>query len=351
MSDRPRTILFGLRTNVQFFASHVGFAALATRLKIFSLLYDQIALERGVYEGTVGENGAFETVQPDPRPEQMRPLRTRRGTPWGLAMQREGGVGPATTVISTRLEKRYRSQFYSAIQGASKAKVDWMLGVDFLPGSPQYQIDDEADELYRRWDWDERELSARLFPEMSRYLRNKAHQNLNRDLARAVVLGFALAPDGIHMPFLEAKVQHSADVKMEPSGAAALTLLLPDIRAASWEDIVEIRKDKGLRYFRDQVRGLEASAGSQPLLDHAVREALVKEVNERLPNWGSTAVSAVINVLAGAIAPLGVLVTGVAAGRDVASTWKERRGWTATLLRARRRLAKRRRTSRSGPGS
>ncbi|HVC75757.1 MAG TPA: hypothetical protein VND96_04485 [Candidatus Micrarchaeaceae archaeon] len=99
MAGSPRTILFGLRTNVQFFASHLGYAALDTRLKTFSLLFDQVVLEKGVYEANIGEQGSFETVSPGlDRPEQLRPARTKRGAPWGVAIHRDGSPGPPVQV-------------------------------------------------------------------------------------------------------------------------------------------------------------------------------------------------------------------------------------------------------------
>lgn len=340
MSDPLRSILFGLRTNVQFFASHVGYSALETRLKVFSLLYDQVVVERGVYEAHIGEDASWEFVTPEPvRPEQLRPIRTRRGTPFGVAIQREGS-GVPVPVIGTTLVKAYRAQFYSVLKEAAGAKVDWIGFAEFGPGGMHSQVDDAAGKLKQRWDWDEGGLAKSVFPEQPRYLRDKVHSSLNLDLARAVILGLALAPDGIHAPLLDAKVKQSDEIESQPAGNAALALVLPDVRHATWRDIAAIRKDKGLRFLRDRLRELEASATSEPLLEQAVRETLLAEVERKMPNWGAAAVDATVNVIASPIPVVSTVVTAISEGKKVADTWKDKTSWTATLVRARKRLRK-----------
>ncbi len=340
MSDPRRSIFFGLRTNVQFFASHLGYSALETRLKVFSLLYDQVVVERGVYEAHIGENGSWEFVTPEPvRREQLGPIRTKRGTPFGVAILQEGSSVPVP-IMGTTLVKAYRAQFYSVLQEAIGAKADWIGFAEFGPGGRHSQVDDAAGELTRRWDWDERDLAKSVFPDQPRYLRDKVHSSLNLDLARAVILGLALAPDGIHAPLLDAKVKQSDEIESQPAGNAALALVLPDVRHATWRDIAAIRKDKGLRYLRDRLRELEAGATSEPLLEQAVREALLAEVEQKMPNWGATAIDATVNVIASPIPVVGTVVTAISAGKNVADTWKDRTSWTATLVRARRRLSK-----------
>lgn len=273
------------------------------------------------------------------RPEQFRPARTRRGTPFGMTIQREGS-DIALPLFGTTLVKAYRAQFFSAMREAVKAKVDWIGVADFNQGGMHTQADVAAEDLARRWNWDERDLAESVFPQRPRYLRNKVHESLNLDMARAVVLGLALAPDGIHAPLLAAKVEQSDEVESHPAGICALGLLLPDVREASWRDVASIRKDRGLRYFRDRLRELEAGASSEPLLEQAVRDALLIEVERKMPSWGSEAISATVNVVASPIPGLGTVATGLSAGMDIADTWRDRHRWTAALIRARRRLAR-----------
>jgi len=342
MSDPARSIFFGLRTNVQFFASRTGFAALEARLKVFSLLYDQVIVERGVYEAHIGEQGSSEWVISEPaNARDLSPIRTRVGSPFGLVMQREGS-NVRVPMINTSLVRAYRSQFYSPLKGAVAAKVDWVGFADFGVGGMHAGADNAADELYRRWDWDERELidDSAIDQRQPKVLRKKAFESLNRDMARAVVLGLALAPDGIHAPMLGAKAARNGEIAMEPSGTAALALVLPDVRSATWEDIAGLRTDPALRYFRDRMRELEADAGSQALLEDAVRQALLQEVERKMPKWGATALMASINVVASPIPGVSTVATGLTAAQSIADTWREKHRWTATLLRARRQFAR-----------
>jgi hypothetical protein len=224
---------------------------------------------------------------------------------------------------------------------AAKTKADWFGYADFSPGGLHHRFDDAADNLARRWNWDESDLAQAVYPDQPARLRETALKGLNLDLARAVVCGLALAPDGIHAPLLAAKVERSDDVESQPAGSAALEMLLPNIKDATWSDIAAIRKDPGLTYLRDRLREREAGAGSERLLEAAVRDALVTEVGRKTPNWGSTAVKATFSVIVSPIPVMGDIATAVGSAKDVADTWKERKHWTAALVRARKRLDKR----------
>jgi hypothetical protein len=147
---------------------------------------------------------------------------------------------------------------------------------------------------------------------------------------------------------LDAKVKQSDEVESQPADNAALALVLPDVRHATWRDIVEIRKDRGLRYLRDRLRELESGATSEPLLEQAVREALLAEVEQKMPNWGVAAIDATVNVIASAIPVVGTVVTAISAGKNVADTWKDRSNWTAALVRARKRVSKSARRATAG---
>lgn len=339
MNDPARSIFFGLRTNVQFFASRQGYAALEVRLKVFSLLYDQVVVEKGVYEALIGETGSQEFVTPEPASvQQLQPMRTRKGTPFGMTIQREGS-DQVFPLMNTTLVKAYRAQFYTILRGAVQAKADWIGLADFSPGGMHQQVDDDASQLAGKWNWDERDLAKAVFLSQPRYLRDKTHDSLNRDLARAVVLGLALAPDGIHQPLLTAKVRQSIDVEAVPAGAAVLSMLLPDVRRASWDDVGAIRQDKGLQRLRHRMRELEAGAESEALLEQSVREAVLRAVDDLMPSWRGTSIRATLDVIASTVPGVSTAATAVSAGKDVADTWKDRHHWTATLLRARKRLA------------
>jgi hypothetical protein len=339
VADADRSIFFGLRTNVQFFASNQGFASLANRLKVFSLLYDRIVVEGGVYTAHVGESASSEFVTEGPQSaEDLRPVRTRKGTPWGMTIQREGSE-EVVPLISSTLVKTYRSQFYSILQPAIEAHVDWIRIAQFTaPGNPLRRFDEPVDTLVRKWAWDESGIPQEVYPRQPPSLREKAFASLNLDLARAVVMGLDFAPDGIHQPLLMAKAKNSLDIDTEASGSGALLLMLPDVRTASWSEIKHLRRDKSLQRLRDRLREIEAGAPSEALLQAAVREALLKDIASRTPSWRGTAISVSVNVVASAIPGLSTIMTSVSAGKEVADNWKNRNHWTAALLRARKYL-------------
>src|SRR5438105_3259758 len=87
MTNQRRVIFLPLRTNVRYFASRRGFAALDSRLKALALLYDDLLFENGVYDCSVGEQGAFDSLVPFMNDDQLKPRRSLRGQPMGVNIQ------------------------------------------------------------------------------------------------------------------------------------------------------------------------------------------------------------------------------------------------------------------------
>src|SRR6266550_531416 len=254
MTDQRRFIFLPLRTNVRYFASRRGFAALDARLKALALLYDDLLFENGVYDCSVGEQGAFDSLVPFINDEQLKPRRTRRGAPMGVNMQNER-TGEWVKMIATRSLKAFRAQFISTLDDLVTIKPKWAHYVSFSPGIPGYRDLKAASDLARDWTWTERDLVKQALPDTPSFLRDKIHTNLNLDLARAAMMGVDLSPDALHEPLLLAKAA-AAPLDLHATGERALRLVLPELASASWKDVAEIRRSAGLTALRDKLREL-----------------------------------------------------------------------------------------------
>jgi hypothetical protein len=340
VANKQRTIFLGLRTNVRYFASRKGFAALDTRLKALALLYDNLLFENGVYDSSVGEAGSFDVVTPLVSDDLLKPRRTRRGAPMGVRIQNEQ-TGDWATAFATRSVQSFRAQFISTLKQLTALKADWARYISFSSGIPGYEADLQvASDLARDWTWDERDLVKQTLPNMPSFLRDKIHSNLNIDLARASIMGCELSPDAIHEPLLVAKTAASP-LEEHTTGERALRLVFPELASARWEDVAELRRESGLTSLRDMLREVD----TPELADRAVMERIhheyLKELDRRRPRWWQPAVAGALTAI-GFIPFIGQAAATVGGVIDTASgardAWQGSRHWSAALIKARRRL-------------
>ena len=117
-------VYLGLQSNVRFFASHHWFANLTNRLKGLSLLYDGVILQDGIYEAWFGDTGSQEFHGPFVDESQLRPVRSRVGTPFGARVAQSGTNDFHTVVASTTIQ-RFRAQFVSIAREITAARANW----------------------------------------------------------------------------------------------------------------------------------------------------------------------------------------------------------------------------------
>lgn len=336
MSDRERIAFFGLRTNVSYFASHEGFAKLGTRLKACALLYETVIVEGGVYECTVTDRGAMEFVGPPKGPSDLRPRRTKRGVIAGMRMAKTD-TDNWNTVFAGTVEKQLLAQFHSHIKGLP-AKTSWLQ---------MAELTDEADRRARKvssdWTRRERDRIRELMPDASRFLREKMHENLNFDLARASLIGAELLPDGSTTPLLRSKLNEPG-LRILGTGERPLHFLLPDLASATWEEIAQLRKFRGFMRLRAKLRELDDVSLSDDSVHRKIENEFLTEIERHAPRWRSVALSAGMIVLS-AVPPVATAVEVVKAsgdaiemGKDVADHVRDRGSWAATLIRARHHL-------------
>lgn len=332
MSDTPRAVFLGLRSNVHFFASQRGFLQLDTRIKTLALVYDTLVFEDGVYDANIGEGGSFRLVSPYQDESQLKPVRTRRGQPFGVRAALTG-TDDYHTVIATTSVKAYRSQFISTLQQLAPLRPDWARTVDGVAT----EWASAADTVARDWKWKDGDLLRDILPDEHHFFRDALIDHLYTDLARAYVFGMDLAPDGVHATLLRRK---AADARLHDaaSGVRTLGLLLPAVHRASWHDIADLRKDRGLANLRAKLREHDAAGGSDVDRLRRITEEYAADVEKYQPRWRNVGITIGWNILSAipfVSIPAGVAQTGVSIGQVV----RAKNHWTATLMRVRRRTS------------
>jgi hypothetical protein len=325
-----RVAFFGLRTNVGYFASHAGFAKLDLRLKAAAVLYDTVLLEGGLYESTITDRGVVDHVSSALSEDQLKPLRTHRGreASWRLAPADE----PEKAIqFSGAIQKRYRSQFMTAHVQITAARLADSVRLVSLA-----DVDTSARTLAEDWDRQEHDLVIDTTTGLPNWQKEKIHQNLNLDLARASIMRVELLPDGTAAPAIEAKLAR-ATLQTQASGLRSLRLLLPDLRKATWDDVREIREDAGIRDLRVRLVEFDGSSSDDLRLRERLEWELLRELEVRRAGWRAGVISLAL-IAASAIPFVGPVLEGISAGKSVADAARDEHRWHATLMRARRRL-------------
>jgi hypothetical protein len=110
-----------------------------------------------------------------------------------------------------------------------------------------------------------------------------------------------------------------------------LELILPDIRRATWEDIVELRKDRGLRKLRDRLRECDAAGGADAGVVNRIWSEYQKDMERYRPTWRSKAVDVFWNLVS--LAPaIGIIPTVIQTGKAITDVLGARDRWTASLM-------------------
>lgn len=219
MADPPRRALFGLRTNVGYFASRVGFAKLDVRLRAAALLYDEVLLEGGVYTSTITDDGSMDSVTAPQGPEDLEPIRTRRGTIAGMRMAITGS-NDFRTMLAGKTEQSFRSQFHSRFDAIPDPKPSWIQLIELHPDAERH-----AKKLTSDWSWSERDAVKELFPGRSHWFREKLHGNINFDLAQASVVRADLLPDGLNVKLPAELLQRAVEPRERGVASRALGIV------------------------------------------------------------------------------------------------------------------------------
>lgn len=331
-------IFLGLRTNVSYFASRIGFAKLENRVKTLALLYDQVLFEEGVYECHVGPEGALDYHTALVADYQLKPVRTRRGARTSIGMAPEGSDN-FSTVMATEVERSFRSQFYGLMRQLGSPAPAWALMGALKPESK-----DRAEAAAKEWTQRESGLAKEAFPgkaEAERFLRGKVHSNLNLDLAKAAALDCDVAPHGLYEPLMRVKAKAAAGSGTVPAatGMNTLRVLLPQIETATWEDIDDLRKDRCLVALRTKMKEIDKAASGQDDVGKQLVEDLLAQVDKDRPRWYTTGLWSLVQFVGGSLPfPIGTMVGLADLAKSGGSVWRGRRTWTAALVRARQKL-------------
>lgn len=333
-------------------------ASVRRRLKMASIAYETLLLESGAWEVSAGEGGTFTMYYPT-ADDGLYPWQTPRDRGEGqsgrftlsVAPEETPGQaasGPYTTVVDTIPSISWRATlepFWLEIRD----DAPWVRYVVLKP------LTKEMDHLARQWRAsDERgEILAQRLPD--HFSRREVIKGANHDLAFAAVSRLSLSIDGLHAKLIASRL--TDDHQWHPEGFA-VPILFPDLGAASWRTVQDLRGHQAINTFRSQLAEIESEAkeeissgGDLEAAVHRKYQGNLADASSKLddaaPGWPMTVVNFAIGTAAGfatigitgPIGPIAGALTGTVIGRVIEISTAQRRkrsSWLALdpLMRA-----------------
>lgn len=269
----PHRLYVPLRGNAHTLVAGAPGNAFRRRLKVASLLFDDVVLDEGNWIGMSGPRGAIEMRGPDPYPPgfegrtwQPGAERHHEGRPFHfLAEDDQGrwqqiGGGPTSILWWASFEP---------IRQELPAGSDWMhFAYLDLPPEDKSLVAQMSREAVR-----DGVLKTALPDD---FTRNLVAKNANFGLVLGSRMGMGIALDGLHSTAVAARIAHGDYQPLH--GADALVAVIPDARNLSWEQINEARRMGGLPRLRAILGEVEqhALASGEPLDEAALREFLAQ---------------------------------------------------------------------------
>jgi len=351
-----RNLLMTPSTNAHVLLAGRPVESVRRRLKVASVIYDNVVLEAGLYRAQAGSGGSTNFRHgfgPGETPlwQTAHQRSIAKGKTFGISVGLESVPGvPATSmhpVMASESEISWAATLepFAAEFPEGCDWISWVVRPHSLPN--------EVSKLARLWtDRDERNaVLERRFP--TNHVRSRIIRDTNEDLAICAGEGWVLSADPLHNEVLSGRLRDEEGWHLE---GFALPIIVPAIGDLSWEAVSDIRRDKGIRYLRDILRDVEVAAMEAAMsagdLESAVHQLVDDELikaNEATGALRSTIKRSVLGILiatgvgfatVGITGPLGIMTaaggsTAIGSVIDVrdAMRSKRSRAWLGALAK------------------
>lgn len=300
--------------------------ALIDRVKVLSLLFDEVLLEAGAFEFTLGEQAGIEGPTSSDR--------------WTTAAERSSRRRDAGELIVTSPD------------GTEKSRLS-MDDAHYWRATLRPVLDD----MGRAYDWVS-SATVSLTEDGKRFAGEQLREAIGspndrgplpvrdsvlytetaRDLVAGSALDSVVTMDGLHQQYLHSIVR--AGVAAPVAGVAALWIACPHVTTLSWSDIDIARRRRGMSELRAVLAAIELeaidAAAVGGAIDGQIRDRLVARILEAssssgLKVWLGAARRSALSTIIGAT-PIGI---PYAVGAELVGTWRRSGHWLAALSQLR----------------
>ena len=306
-----RSVYFPLASNANSLVAGAGVRQVRSRLKISSVLYDQVLVEAGQLLLQAGPNGSFQTRSQDAegpagsgtkwQSAQARGRAQRASFSLSMATETTPGVastGPFREVLNSPSSICWNPTF-APFRAELPAGCDWIIFGTSSGSSPEVLA---ASKAWKSKDGRSDSL-LQLVPEQ--FVRSQIVSNIADDLAVGLGGNWDVSTDGLHSRVFRARFEERSLFREK---GFALPILIPNVTSLSWDDIQQIRRHKAVRQLRDNLLEVESEALA------AAGGDIERAVHLAYENQIAPAQRAIDAAFPQATLALGEVVVGVAAG-------------------------------------
>jgi hypothetical protein len=281
VGELSKDVYFPLASNAHSLLTGRGVESVRSRLKIASLLYENVLVHSGQLRIQAGPTGSrtWHTPYDEQGPGRWQSSIARRREqvhPFTISVAPESspGVrsGPFQPVVHSETTISWDATF-DPFRNELSRESSW---IEFVyPHEPGAEVKRVADR-FTHADESNPELEA-LLPH--HFVPTRVITDVNNDLMVGLGSACDVSVDPFHGRVISARFAQTES--LQPTGLA-LPVLLPRVRSLSWEDIGTVRRIKGLERLREVLREveLEATAGSAAKTDphDAIRDSFAKRL-------------------------------------------------------------------------
>ena len=262
--------------------------AVRQRLKVASVLYDEVVIEAGHYRFSAGAGGAISSrlLVPEEtlkwQTPQARGDAERHGLQVSVGLETVPGQPAPPEVMRTFMQTSVSRAWEATLEpfiSELPPRCDW---VEWVARQKSALLDDLTQPGIRR------DMNNPALKEMipDRHVRSGIVKAINQDLVVAGSNGAACSIDSFHASVLRARIDPSSNW----SGAGfALPILSPEVERLPWETVVDIRRDRHVKAYRKVMFEIEAEAaelvsmgGDLEAAVHNVYRKRARAASERL---------------------------------------------------------------------
>jgi len=336
-------ILFPLRTNIKSFQRWGDTYDISGRIKQSMILYDEVIVETGTFQYSGSDRFAFHSF------EQWGEENTREAVLKKLEEIEKRPEEGYITVIDgkTRIEKyKYKVEkkdefladyrtldFISEIESGSYGKE-----IDFLKYAFIQRKENHRDVISQNT---LKDLANKKFAENTRKIYGEMNlvgllNNLNDSLALSHLFKVPVSVDAMHVPLLRIKTEYEIGLEFAILDRLA-QIAIPDLSTLDLDNLLQLRKDKAIKSFRNLIWKINSKLQSEGTLDIDALfiEELLKEIAEIAPTKKKLAINTALGSLSFIPAPLVSIATTIV---DVGKELKEYRdfvtNWLSFVLKA-----------------
>jgi hypothetical protein len=327
---KPSRVYFPLRSSVEFFGQPSGVTP-AARAKEGAVLFDEVLFEDGLFTAAIGEDMNFTSFRPrhELTDEDLREpgMQGQVGERFSIAIGVQQSPDNPTKELQpfgqTIVREAYSAHWHSAaIDELQALDVPW---ADF--GAPS---EDDLSSLTRPINEATREFAERLKgTDLPLFQADYAAKALARDVVVATSLHASINITPLFAPMVEGAVD-----EQEPTGAEALSFLVPNLEALPWEVVAEFRESPGSVEARGLLREFEAVAVAQESGDvgdlaektrQAVVDGLAGALADTRPSIAKTAAKEAVGLAVSLVPIVGPFIPAAAGIAEAAGQLVERR--------------------------